>query len=96
MPQNQQVNDELDGNLILVRPRPCRHRLHKIRHAKGLRETKQPHYLLRFQRRNVSIVNASKAIGAHRAVIRPLHEVENERNSQNRDHDHEPILVPAQ
>jgi len=87
---------ELDGNLILVQPGPSRECLDELRHAKCLRETEEPGNLLRFQHRNISIVHVSKLIGAHRAVIRPLHKIKNEWDRQNGDDDHQPILVPTQ
>src|ERR1051326_8443968 len=79
MPQNQQVNDELHSSLILVHPGACGHCSHKIRHTKCLRQVEEPHHLLRFQYRNISIVDPSKLVPAYRAVIRALHKIENER-----------------
>ena len=96
MPQDKQINDELNHSLILVHPGACSHCSHKIRHAKGLRQSEEPCRLLRFQHRNIPIIDARKVVPAYRAVIRALHEIENERNRQDRDHDHEPVPVPAQ
>ena len=96
MPQDQQVDDKLDGSLVLVPTGACRQRLHKIGHTECLGQGEQTHRLLRFQHRDVPIINASKLIGAHRSVVRPLNEIENEGNRQNRDHDHQPVPVLAQ
>ena len=98
--QNQQVQNELDVGLVLVLvlvlARTNCQALHKIRHAKGLRQIEQPHRLLGFQHRNAAIVDASELIGAHRAVIRPLHKIEHERDRKNSDDDHQPMTMLAQ
>src|SRR5436189_3463024 len=96
MPQDKQINDELHRALILVHSGPCRHCSHKIGHAEDLRQIEETCRLLRFQDRNIPIIDTSKLISAYRAVIRPLHEIENEGNRQDRDHDHEPVPVPAE
>ena len=96
MPQDKQINDELDCALILIHPAPCRHRSYKVRHAKDLRQIEEPCRLLRFQHRNIPIIDARKLVLAYRAVIRAFHEIEKEGNRQDRDHDHEPVPVPAQ
>src|SRR4030095_3805093 len=70
--------------------------LQKVGHIQGARQIEQPRILLSFYHRNIAIVNASESIRAHRAVIRLLHEIENEGNRQDCDHDHEPLPMPAQ
>ena len=72
MSQDKQINDELDRALILIHPGPCRHCSHKFRHAKGLRQIEEPCRLLRFQHRNIPIIDARKLVPAYRAVIRTL------------------------
>jgi hypothetical protein len=69
---------------------------HEIRHAKGVRKIEQARHLLGFRYRNIPIVNPSELIGAHRAVIRLLYEIEDERDRENGDHDHQPMTMPAQ
>src|SRR5262245_14666573 len=88
VPQDKQINNELDRSLILVHPSACRHCSHKVRHAKGLRQIEEPYKLLRFQHRNVSIIDARKLVLAYRAVIRRPDEVKDEWDRQNGDDDH--------
>src|SRR5262245_3191824 len=96
MPQNKQVNDELDRGLILVEPGSRCHCSNEFRHAKGLRQTEKSCKLLSFQHGDIPVVDASKVVPANRAVIRTLHEIENEGNRKDRDYDHEPVPMPAQ
>ena len=96
MAQHQQIQNELCINLVLVLPSSDRQTLHKIRHAKGLRQVEQPHRLLGFNHRNIAIINARELIGTDCAIIRSLHKIEDKWNCQDRDHDHEPVPMLAQ
>ena len=62
MPQDQQIDDELYGDLILVRTGACRQSSYKIRHAERLRQAEEPRDLLRLQHRDISVVHASELI----------------------------------
>ena len=70
--------------------------LHKIGHTESVREIEESHSLLRFQHRNIPIVNARELVRSDGSVVRPLHEIENERNREDRDDNHQPVAMLAQ
>src|SRR4029450_8978158 len=94
--KDYQINNELDSSLVRIHARPGRQWLNKVGHTESLCQSEQTHHLLRLQHRNIPIINASELVGTHRAVIRPLHKIENERDRKNRDDDHQPVPVLSQ
>src|SRR5205807_7081152 len=66
--------------------------LAKIGHTEEIRQLKQARVALRFSHGNFATVHLRERIRTNEARI-ALHEINTERQGQDRDHDHEPVAM---
>src|SRR3954468_18564414 len=93
MVENETIESEVEVRLRVT------HRAHhqvldQLRKPKRLREREQPGVALEFHHRDRPIINFPKIRLTLGREVR-LVEIENKRNGQDRDNDHEPLMVLA-
>src|SRR6266436_6676938 len=91
VPQHNQIDDEFRGFLI-VRSVTGGQILAKIGNTEEIRQLKQARVALRFSHGNFATVHLREGIRTNEARI-ALHEINTERQGQDRDHDHEPVAM---